>query len=107
MLLLVAVSSGWAAQTDKPACTAANRGDLWPAREDQKSAEVVEMCTLHRWRYRWERITVSFAQLTKDAERKGKLVAPRQQHSRREPEARLPDASREEVAPEEGEVVNR
>lgn len=107
LILLVTVCSGWAAQTAKPECNSANRGEVWPARKDQTSASAVEMCTLRRWRYRWERVTVSLSELTKDAERKGKLVAPREQQSRREPASRLPDASREEVAPEEAEVVNR
>jgi hypothetical protein len=72
----------------KPACNAHTRGTLWPENAGRHSvAGPVEMCSMHRWKYRWEQVTVDVSQLRANATRQkapassmvadaGKAVSP-------------------------------
>lgn len=49
----------------KPACNTQTRGDLWPSARTNNPCVAVEMCTLHIWKYRWEKITMPVGLLAK------------------------------------------
>jgi hypothetical protein len=61
-----------AAKPERPACTSANQGELWPpeANQDRKLASKLArcgelaMCTRTIWRYHWDSLTVRADQLS-------------------------------------------
>lgn len=81
LLLISAVTLlGCAAQQSekpKPPCNARNRGQLWPEPKDRDACHPVEMCTEHRWKYRWQPLTVDVSQLSKDPKVKSACEATR------------------------------
>lgn len=50
---------------ERPACGKENRGQIWPASRQQNPCVQTEVCTAKRLQYRWEPVTVSYAQLSK------------------------------------------
>ncbi len=56
----------------KPTCNSHTRGHLWPPDSGKKAGAAVEVCTVRTWRYRWEPVTVSYADLLRESSRKGK-----------------------------------
>ena len=48
----------------KPVCNAQTRGKLWPENTARHAATApIELCSMRRWRYRWEQLTVDVTQL--------------------------------------------
>jgi hypothetical protein len=48
----------------KPVCNAQTRGKLWPENTARHAATApIELCSMRRWRYRWEQLTIDVTQL--------------------------------------------
>jgi hypothetical protein len=69
LISFVAVGCAWAGEPEKPRCNAQHRGELWPATATPGSDQSLQMCTLDVWKYRWEPVTVSVSQLSKERKR--------------------------------------
>lgn len=57
----------------KPACTARNQGQFWPAEANASPSAArqsvqrgdLEICSLAVWKYRWERLSVNVRDMAK------------------------------------------
>ncbi len=66
-LLLSLACCAWAADGDKPRCTSAINGKLWPesantdriAFRDAMRSGDLEICAAYGWKHHWDRLTIS------------------------------------------------
>ena len=85
LITVAMVFCGWSQDLGKPPCNAQNRGEIWPKASARNANREIEMCTLHVWKYSWEKLTVSVSQLAKDPKRDGGSEPPRPAASRKDP----------------------
>jgi hypothetical protein len=61
----------------KPACSAGNRGEVWPQREHRNSCTAIEVCSyVKKHRYRWIPVTVNVSRLPKDPAKRSNCEVP-------------------------------
>ena len=76
LLIPAIVACGWAGNAERPRCNADTRGAIWPQGNDRTADRPLEICTLSVWKYRWEQVTISVSQLTKDRTHGAESKAP-------------------------------
>lgn len=78
----IAIGASPSHQAAKPKCTRKLRGEMWPAAANsdptalQRAARSgkLEVCAATAWRYRWQSMTVTAAQLAREyARRAGRI----------------------------------
>ena len=73
ILLSLFAAAALAGEPGKPACTARNQGQFWPAEANSNPSAArqsvqrgdLEICSLSVWKYRWERVSVNVRDMGK------------------------------------------
>lgn len=73
MLVFLLSLTGFAQQPAKPVCSAKIRGQFWPNEANHSPAAIrtlaqsgkLELCAARMWKFRWESLTINYADLLK------------------------------------------